>query len=116
MTIETFISNYKNHPILFIGTGVSLRYLKNSYNWNDLLEKVSLDFRGNEEYYYDIKAKCFENGHYKYDKIATLLENDFNTHLEQNREGNRITSYNVCYTKLLRAKPFFCLIKYITIS
>ncbi len=87
MTIETFISNYKNHPILFIGTGVSLRYLKNSYNWNDLLEKVSLDFRGNEEYYYDIKAKCFENGHYKYDKIATLLENDFNTHLEQNREG-----------------------------
>ena len=23
-------------------------------------------------------------------------------------EGNRITSYNVCYTKLLRGKPVFC--------
>jgi hypothetical protein len=31
MKIEEFISNYKNHPVLFIGTGISLRYLKKDY-------------------------------------------------------------------------------------
>jgi len=36
MNIIDFIKKYKNHPILFIGTGMSLRYLKNSYTWDNL--------------------------------------------------------------------------------
>lgn len=28
MNINDFISNYRNHPVLFVGTGISLRYLK----------------------------------------------------------------------------------------
>ena len=28
MNIQEFISNYHNHPVLFVGTGLSLRYLK----------------------------------------------------------------------------------------
>lgn len=29
----------RNHPILFLGTGFSLRYLKQSYTWYDLLKR-----------------------------------------------------------------------------
>lgn len=27
MDIQEFVSKYKNHPVLFVGTGFSLRYL-----------------------------------------------------------------------------------------
>ena len=40
MNIQEFISNYHNHPVLFVGTGLSLRYLENSYSWDSLLKKV----------------------------------------------------------------------------
>jgi len=87
MKIEEFISNYKNHPVLFIGTGISLRYLKNSYTWNGLLKKISFELTDNEEFYLDLKSKCYENDTYQYEKIATLLEEEFNTLLSQNRNG-----------------------------
>lgn len=31
MNISEFISKFSNHPILFAGTGMSLRYLDNSF-------------------------------------------------------------------------------------
>ena len=40
MKINEFISNFNNYPILFIGTGMSLRYLKHSYTWDDLLKHI----------------------------------------------------------------------------
>jgi len=87
MKIEEFISNYKNHPVLFIGTGVSLRYLKNSYTWNGLLKKIAFDLSENEEFYLDLKSKCYKNDSYQYEKIATLLENEFNASLSKDRNG-----------------------------
>ena len=42
MNVNTFIGAYRNHPILFIGTGVSLRYLTQSYTWDALLKKIAL--------------------------------------------------------------------------
>ena len=39
MKIEQFVKKYENHPVLFAGTGISLRYLKNSYSWESLLKK-----------------------------------------------------------------------------
>lgn len=39
MDIQEFISKFKNHPVLFIGTGMSLRYLENSFSWDALLKK-----------------------------------------------------------------------------
>jgi len=87
MRIEEFISNYKNHPVLFIGTGIGLRYLKNSYTWNGLLKKIAFDLTNNEEFYLDLKSKCFENDSYKYEKIATLLEEEFNILLSKDRNG-----------------------------
>ena len=87
MKIKEFISNYKNHPVLFIGTGISLRYLKNSYTWNGLLKRIAFDLSGNEEYYLDLKSKCHQNNSYQYEKIATLLEETFNTSLSKDRNG-----------------------------
>ena len=56
MNVNDFISQYRNHPIIFVGTGISLRYLKNSYTWDNLLSKVAFELTGNPEYYFDIKS------------------------------------------------------------
>jgi hypothetical protein len=87
MNISEFIGNYKNHPILFIGTGVSLRYLKNSYTWDGLLSRISFDLHGSLEPYLDIKSNCQIKGEYKYDMIASSLEAKFNSHLLSDRNG-----------------------------
>ena len=87
MNISEFISNYKNHPILFVGTGISLRYLKNSYTWDGLLSRVSFDLTGNSEFYLDIKSRCQINGKYRFDKIGSELEKHFNDGLSKDRNG-----------------------------
>ena len=93
MTVSDFILQYKNHPVLFIGTGISLRYLENSFTWDGLLAKIATDLKGNTEFYYDIKAKCREDGRYRFDKLASLLESEFNKDLEADRNG-RFKSVN----------------------
>lgn len=88
MKINEFISNYKNHPVLFIGTGMSLRYLNNSYTWDGLLRKIASDLTGNQERYLDIKAGCQnQDGKYEYDKVASILEGEFNAYVLANRDG-----------------------------
>lgn len=87
MNIKEFISKYKNHPVLFIGTGISLRYLKNSYTWDGLLGKIAYDLKENNEFYLDLKSSCQENGKYRFDKIASLLEVEFNKDLIADRNG-----------------------------
>lgn len=44
MQVQEFIGNFRNHPVMFIGTGLSLRYLENSYSWENLLKKIAFDF------------------------------------------------------------------------
>lgn len=87
MTIKNFISGYKNHPVLFIGTGISLRYIENSFTWDGLLRHVAHKLRGNNEYYLDLKASSEINGKYNYPKIASQLEEDFNKTLQADRNG-----------------------------
>lgn len=100
MTIQQFIAQYKNHPVLFIGTGISLRYLENSYTWDGLLSRIALELTGNPEYYLDIKAKCFIEGKFDYLKIAALLENDFNQKLSEDRNGKFKEINDVFYQKM----------------
>lgn len=102
MTIREFIAQYRNHPILFVGTGISLRYLKNSYNWDDLLSKISLDLTGNPEYYFDVKGRCHENGKFDYLKIATILEDKFNNVLQENRNGKFKRINDIFYENMAR--------------
>lgn len=43
MQLSDFIRQFRNHPVLFVGTGMSLRYLENSYSWDDLLKKICFE-------------------------------------------------------------------------
>ncbi len=88
MDIKDFVAKFTNYPVLFVGTGLSLRYLKNSYSWDKLLEKICCDFKDNDsEYYLDIKARHCVDGCFEYDAIASEIEQDFNKYLEANRNG-----------------------------
>lgn len=87
MKVKEFISGYRNHPVLFLGAGVSLRYLNNSYTWDGLLRHISTELKGNSEYYLDIKASCEVDGRYDFLKMASLIEKDFNMSLLADRHG-----------------------------
>jgi hypothetical protein len=87
VNINEFISSYKNHPVLFVGTGISLRYLKNSYTWDSLLCEIAYELKENTEFYLDIKSKSQVAGKYKFDKVASLLEKEFNENLSNDRNG-----------------------------
>lgn len=87
MNIRDFISGFKNHPVLFIGTGMSLRYIKNSFTWDALLKHIAFELTGSNEYYYDIKSKYENDRGYNYPKIATEVERDFNEAVKKDRKG-----------------------------
>lgn len=88
MDIADFIKNYQNYPVLFIGTGFSLRYLNNSCTWDNLLKKISLEIYDSEEKYYDIKAKYIgKDKQCNYAEIATEIEKDFNLKASEKRDG-----------------------------
>jgi hypothetical protein len=87
MEIKEFISKYENHPVLFIGTGISLRYLNNSYTWDGLLSKIAFELKGTTEYYLDLKSECQIEGKYILEKVATALEVEFNNILKSDRNG-----------------------------
>lgn len=100
MHIKDFVSGYRNHPVMFIGTGLSLRYLNTSYTWDSLLKKIALDFNSNEEYYLDVKSKCMTSYGCDYAKVASILENDFNDYLEKNRHGKFEPINNMFYDNM----------------
>lgn len=83
MKIQEYINQYTNYPILFMGTGISLRYYENSYTWDKLLEKLSCELFGNEEFYLDLKYDCKNN----FPQIASKLEQKFDDILKSDRNG-----------------------------
>ena len=87
MNIKEFISKFRNHPVLFVGTGLSLRYLENSFSWDELLKKICFELKGSNEFYYDVKSNHCYDGKYKYDEIATDIEKEFNSMLVVDRNG-----------------------------
>lgn len=54
MNIDDFFTGYRNHPIIFVGAGFSMRYLSVSYSWPALLEKICVDLTGDNELYKDL--------------------------------------------------------------
>jgi hypothetical protein len=87
MDIRGFINQYRNHPVLFVGTGISLRYLNNSYTWDGLLRLIATNMTGNSEFYFDIKSKCEIDGQYDLTLVASKLEVEFNKVLSEDRYG-----------------------------
>lgn len=67
--IKDFVSQFETHPILFVGSGLSRRYLKYSPCWNDLLIDISKDIWGNDDKFLELAQE------YKLD--PTLIANDF---------------------------------------
>lgn len=104
MELQSFINRFRNHPIMFIGTGLSLRYLSNSYSWEDLLRKIANELNPNEEYFLDIKAKCMGDGECDYPKMATILEQDFNGRLEADRNGKFKAINDAFYENMKRGR------------
>lgn len=100
MIITDFINRYKNHPVLFVGTGLSLRYIENSYNWDSLLGHIAYELKENTEYYLDIKSRCQINGKYKLEKVASLLEEEFNRCLIEDRNGKFKHINDLFYEKM----------------
>ena len=87
MDIKQFFANYTNHPVLFVGTGISLRYLENSYSWDALLKKVCVDLTGNSDKYYDIKARHQHGKRCDYSEVALEIEILFNDSISEDRDG-----------------------------
>ena len=87
MNVQEFISKFRNHPIMFIGTGLSIRYLSTSYSWENLLKKIAYEFEPNEEYYLDVKSQYMSSNGCDFAKIAAQIETDFNKHLQSDRNG-----------------------------
>lgn len=87
MDIKEFVANYRNHPVLFIGTGISLRYLDKSFTWDGLLKHTCAEALGSEEKYYDIKSKHPLLEDFDYPAIGQTIETEFNNVLEKDRDG-----------------------------
>lgn len=100
MRIDEFVSRFNNHPVLFIGTGVSLRYLEDTFTWDGLLEYISRELKGNDEYYYDLKYDNQLNGEYNYPMIATKLEAEFDATLKGDRHGKFKDVNDIFYSNI----------------
>lgn len=101
MDIKTYINNYNNHPVLFIGTGFSLRYLDNSFTWEDLLRYISFELNDTDEFFLDLKSKSQnQDGTYSFEKIATELEETFNKKLHEDRNGKFQEINNIFYENM----------------
>ena len=100
MNIKEFFAQYQTHPVLFVGTGLSLRYYKNSYTWDGLLKYVVEQYSGSEEHYLDLKSACQKNGVFDYPKLGGLVEKEFNEYASQNRNGKFKSVNDVFYAEM----------------
>ena len=89
-----------NPSVLFVGTGISLRYLKESHTWDGLLKRIALELKENAEYYLDLKSLCEKNGVYDFPSMATLLETEFNDILRVDRQGKFKSINDIFYAHM----------------
>ncbi len=103
MNITEFCNQYKTHPVLFIGTGISMRYFENSKSWEDLLKEIVIDYSGSEEHYYDLKSQCqYPIGRgYDYPKLGSIVESEFNNVASSERDG-KYKEVNDSFYELMR--------------
>lgn len=83
MNIQDFISQFHTHPVLFFGTGMSMRYLEKSFSWKGLLEQVMTDLTGSDEAFLNIDSHCNSDC----PLMASEIEKLFNRSLEEDRNG-----------------------------
>ena len=79
MTLKELIDSFNTTPFLFIGSGITRRYL-GLPNWKSLLEHFVKEV-SNDEFaysYYESKAKNDTDANNLMPRIATLIEKDYN--------------------------------------
>lgn len=103
-TIQEFINKFENHPILFIGTGMSMRYLNNSFNWENLLKKVCLDLIADEEHFINLKNEVYNVKTKKYDyaELATIIETEIDELMIQDSENNLYKEINDIFYETMK--------------
>lgn len=97
MDINEFVSSFKTHPILFIGSGLSRRYLEYSPDWNELLSDIAKDIWGDDSKFLELSEK------HNFDSslIASDLEIAFKQEVKANKKFSRIKDQ---FDELLRKK------------
>lgn len=105
------IFEFKNYPIVFIGSGISKRYLQNYPTWEELLNEYWQQTNPKVDFYnYLLSIKEKYKGHIQdasdldhkiYTEAATQIENDFNRLFTQNKinldglDAKRVFSENI---------------------
>lgn len=87
MNIKDYFRKLRNYPILFIGTGLSLRYLSNSYSWEGLLKEVVLNYES-EEHFLDLKSQVSNSGECDYPLLASIISKEFDDYLSRQDQRN----------------------------
>lgn len=100
MKIDDLINKFNTTPFLFIGSGITRRYLKLP-DWKGLLEHFSKivsddDFSYN---FYENKAKMMEHPSGIMPKIAELIQQDFDTKWFSNPSIRSLDSELLCSVK-----------------
>lgn len=78
MDIKKFMERYDNYPVVFCGTGLSMRYCSNILSWDKLLDKVMYEIYGTDEEYLALKSKHILNDIVDYPSIGLEIEKIFN--------------------------------------
>lgn len=108
MDVVEYFKSYKTYPLIFAGTGLSLRYLEKSYTWDMLLKQCVLDIGLEERDFLKIKAKNMSDvGKIDYPSIGSEIEKIFNEHCDEN---------DTEITKQLNEEYFYQLDKNIKVS
>lgn len=101
MKVNEFINQYKNYPIIFMGAGMTQRYYKNAFNWDQLLSKLCFDLTADEERYLNLK---YDNKN-DLPLIASILEREFDETLKKDRNGKFKYINDVFFDRLKNGQP-----------
>ncbi|MFO1276972.1 MAG: SIR2 family protein [Sphaerotilus natans] len=88
MNVSDFIGRYKNHPILFVGTGLSKRYIRNSYSWEEILRHAVLELKGSDRFYFDKKHLCRTSDGFDLAAVASEISIAFDRDLSSDNSDD----------------------------
>ena len=78
MTLTEIVNGFNTTPFLFIGSGMSRRYLELP-NWESLLKHFATQIRDDKfAYQYYVNKASSGNSSMTLPRVASLIENDFN--------------------------------------
>ena len=101
MSIQEFIANFSNYPILFLGSGFSLRYLQHSYSWPNLLNSATQFLTGSDREFLRSRNSHITGSNYNYEDVATDIGNLYEEVLDKTKE-DKFSELNEKYYELLR--------------